>query len=263
MIDLHIHVLPGVDDGAGDLAETRTMLEQAQALGFHTLVATPHLSGALTPEYATEVVAALAETQALGVEIGVEVRQGFEVMLAPDLMRRLGSGEPITLGGGSAILVELPFSAWPLHTQASLFALQAAGYRPVLAHPERYAEVQRNPGKAIELAERGILLQLNLPSLMGLFGQPARRTAERLLQAGAIRLAASDAHSPGHRYAAVPDGIGRLRELVGDEGVVVLLEETPRAVLEGAVLPEAPRASAEATGSGWWERGRRLLGLGR
>lgn len=259
MIDLHLHVLPGVDDGARDLAASREMLELARELGFDLLVATPHLPGPLTADYARRVAAALAESQAVGAELGVEVRQGFEVMLAPDLIRRLEGGEPITLGGGSALLVELPFSVWPLYTEATMFALQTAGYRPVLGHPERYAEVQRNPGLAIALAERGVLLQVNLPSLTGLFGQAARRTAEVLLRAGAVHLAASDAHSSGRRYAAVPAGIGRLRELVGDEGVAILLEETPRALLEGAALPNAPRVAPGATGTGWWERGRRML----
>ena len=143
-----------------------------------------------------------------------------------------------------------------------MFALQAAEYRPVLAHPERYGTVQADLARAIDLAARaarGMLLQINLPSLTGLFGQPARRATEALLRAGAVHLAASDAHSPGHRYATVPEGIARLQELVGDEGVMTLLEETPRALPDGQVLP----AAAEAKGAGWWERGRRRLGLGR
>ena len=238
------------------------MLERARELGFEVVVATPHLPEPLSAEYARRVAGALAETREVAAEVGIEVRQGFEVALAPDLVRRLERGEPIALGGSRAILVDLPFSGWPLHAEASLFALQTAGYRPVLAHPERYGTVQADPARAIDLAARGILLQINLPSLTGLFGQPARRAAEALLTAGAVHLAASDAHSPGHRFAAVPEGIGRLRELVGAEGVAVLLDGTPRALLEGAVLPTPPRAADAEPGEGWWTRSRRRLGLG-
>ena len=174
-----------------------------------------------------------------------------------------GGGGADRAGGSRAILVDLPFSGWPLHAEGSLFALQTAGYRPVLAHPERYGTVQADPARAIDLAARGVLLQINLPSLTGLFGQAARRAAEVLLRAGAVHLAASDAHSPGHRYAAVPDGIARLRALVGDEGVSVLMREMPRALLDGQALPAAPTAAAEATGAGWWEKGRRRLGMER
>ncbi len=261
MIDLHLHLLPAVDDGAADASVTFAMLERARDIGFHTLVATPHLPDPLTPDYATRIAAALDETGRAAAAFGITVVQGFEVALAPDLVLRLDRGEPITLGGGSAILVDLPFSGWPMHTETSLFALQTAGYRPVLAHPERYRAVQDDPSRATTLAERGVSLQINLPSLTGMFGEPARRTAETLLRAGAVHVAASDAHSAGHRFAAVPDGIARLRELVGDDGVHRLLQAGPSALLNGAPMPDAPRVEVGTSSRGWWGRTRRKIGV--
>jgi len=262
MIDLHLHLLPAVDDGATDATVTLAMLERAKALGFETLVTTPHLPDRLTPDYAARIATALAETQHAAIPFKIVVAQGFEVALSPDTVHWLRLGDPITLGGGTSILIDLPFAGWPLHTETSLFALQTAGYRPVLAHPERYRAVQDDPARAIALANRGIVLQINLPSLTGTFGEPAKRTAETLLRAGAVRLAATDAHSAGHRFAAVPAGITRLRDLVGEDGVQRLLLETPHAILTGAPIPPAPAAPSDARGSGLWERTWRRFGLG-
>lgn len=263
VIDLHLHLLPAVDDGAADAAVTLAMLEVARSLGFHTLVATPHLPDPLTPEYASRIASALDRTREAAIPFGIAVAQGFEVALSPDLVHRLKRGEPSTLGGGISILVDLPFAGWPHHTETSLFALQTAGYRPVLAHPERYRAVQDDPARAISLAERGVLLQINLPSLTGMFGAPARRTAEILLRAGAVHLAASDAHSAGHRYAAVPGGIARLRDLVGEDGAHRMLQDAPAVLLAGDPIPPAPRSASTAAGEGWWGRTRRKIGLDR
>ena len=258
MIDLHLHLLPGVDDGAASPEETRGMLARARALGFSVLVATPHLPAHLDAPYRERVAAALALTRELAAAERVEVRQGFEVRLTPDLPRRLADGEPITLGGSNAVLVDLPFGGWPHHVDATLFAVQTAGFRPVLAHPERYTAVQDEPARALRLAERGVLLQINLGSLHGLFGKSAQRTAEALLRAGAVQVAATDAHSAGGRYAEVPRALARLTELLGEAGRDRLLSETPAALLAGAPVAAAPVGAGRHDGGGWQARLRRL-----
>lgn len=249
MIDLHIHLLPEVDDGATSADVTRAMLERARDLGFGTLVATPHLPGPLTERYRARVERAFDLARQMGAPLGVEVRLGFEAALTPDLPRRLERGEPVTLDGSKAILVDLPFSGWPHHADDTFFALQTAGYRPVLAHPERYAEIQRDPARAVSLAARGVVLQLTIGSLTGLFGKAARRTAEALLRQGAIQLAATDAHSAGHRLGAVPDGLERLVAIVGEVGVEQLLVSGPGALLTGDPVPVPPVASPNKAGT--------------
>ncbi len=251
MIDLHIHLLPGVDDGAASPEVTGLMLERARALGFRTLVATPHLPGPLHDRYRGQVERAFDLARELAAPMGVEVQLGFEAALTADLPRRLEGGEPATLGGSRAILVELPFSGWPNHTEETLFALQTAGYTPILAHPERYAEVQRDPVRAVNLAARGVLLQITIGSLAGLFGKVARRTAEELLRGGAVHVAATDAHTAGQRFVAVPDGLERLRTIVGEAGVERLVVSGPTALLNGAVedvMPAAPVPSLDRNG---------------
>ena len=244
MIDLHVHVLPGVDDGAPSLAVVQAMLERASGFGFRTLVATPHLPARLTPAYRARVLAAYGEAQTAARELGLDVRLGFEVALAPDLPARLEAGEASTLAESTAILVDLPFAGWPHWTEATLFALQTSGYRPVLAHPERYPDVQRDPSCALRLAEHGVILQVTIASLAGLFGRGAQRIAELLLRRGAVALLATDAHAVDRRLTLVGDGLRRLRAREGNDAVTRLLEDGPAAILAGSALPArvpAPR----------------------
>ncbi|GIW04559.1 MAG: tyrosine protein phosphatase [Thermomicrobiales bacterium] len=242
MIDVHIHVLPGVDDGAASLDVAREMLIRAKELGFTTLVATPHLDGPLTPAYRASIEEAAAAIDPEAKELGLSLVRGFENLLTPDLPRRLECGEPVTLGGSRTILVELPFSGWPLHTEQALFAIQAAGFRPLLAHPERYATLHADLDRALALAERGVLLQVTIGSLAGLFGRHALRVAEELLLNDAVTVLATDAHFVGQRIDTVPRGLERARQLVGEARVRQLLNENPEALLRDQALPAlAPR----------------------
>jgi protein-tyrosine phosphatase len=233
MIDLHSHVLPEIDDGAASLAEAEAMFDAWQALGFSDVAATPHLKGPLDQEYLERVDAARVDLVRVAAARGIVLHRGFEVMLTPDVPDRLASGEPITLDGGRPILVEVPFQLWPLHTESTLFSLQTAGYQPILAHPERYAEVQRRPDLAVQLAERGVILQVTYASLAGVFGREVRRTAEALLAENVVEIMATDAHTPGRRLKSVGEGLARLRALVGPERAAQLTTDTPRALLHG------------------------------
>ncbi len=215
MIDLHLHLLPAVDDGPPTLDVSEAMVVAASSLGFDRLVATPHLEGPLRPEFVQRVRTALADVQRIGAQHGVQVSAGWEIQLSPDVPARLERGEALTLAGSSTVLVELPFSGWPLHADRTLFEIQTVGFRVLLAHPERYVVVQQSVEKAIELVDRGVLLQVTFGSLTGLFGKPAQRVAEELLRRDAVTVLASDAHSAGSRFLSVAEGRARAIELAG------------------------------------------------
>jgi protein-tyrosine phosphatase len=259
MIDLHLHLLPGIDDGAASLDVSSGMLAEAQANGFGTLVATPHLSGVLTSQFRQQVDEAFAAVRELAGPFGIEVLLGFEVLLTPDLPRRLAQGERVTLAGSRAILVELPFTLWPSHTEQTLFDLQVAGYRPLLAHPERYHAVQEDPERAINAVERGAVLQITIGSLTGMFGRTARKTAEHLLESVDSVVVATDAHSAGKRLAAVEEGMQRLRHLVGDSFARACIVDGPRALLTDAPMPSRIDRESTEQSVGWGDRLRRMF----
>ncbi|MEZ4533319.1 MAG: CpsB/CapC family capsule biosynthesis tyrosine phosphatase [Thermomicrobiales bacterium] len=246
MIDLHSHVLPNIDDGSGSAEETTAMLGLWRSFGFQRVAASHHLSGELAADYQRRIVAATASIGPQAQRMGIELVSGFEILLDPRLPERLGRGEPLSLGGSRAVLVELPFLSWPSYAEEVLFALQLGGYRPILAHPERYDAVQHDLSLATSVAERGVVLQLTFASLTGALGPAPKKTAERLIGLDLPIILASDAHSDGQRLLAIPEALKRAERSVGAERLRQLTTETPQALLADQALPDL--APVEASG---------------
>jgi len=271
MIDLHLHLIPGIDDGAESLAVSEAMLTRMASLGFTRLVATPHLKDRLVPAYQDQAEGSLMPVQDLADRFGITVGLGYEHLLLPGLADRLQTGEASTLAGSRSVLVELPFVGWSQHAESSLFALQTAGFVPVLAHPERYDAVQRDPELALAVAERGVVLQLTFGSFVGTYGRAVEKSVRTLLEASLARgfrvILATDAHSDGARLRSVPDGIAWIRKHIpaGDAVIRWAADEVPLSLLRigdgplsagdrafAGPLPEDPLASKRR----WWRPGR-------
>lgn len=246
MIDLHSHVLPGIDDGAPSLDVSIEMLDMYARHGFRTVAATPHLVDDLNGTYHAAVEAAFREVEPLARERGISLVRGFEIRLAPSTPEQVLRGAPVTYEGTKAVLVDLAFVSWPLYTESVMFGLQAAGCRVVLAHPERYPAIQDDLAMAAELVSRGIILQVTIGSYSGTFGRRAKKCAEDLLARGLVQLAATDAHSAGHRMAAMPAGLQRLSELLGEEQLQQLTVAGPAALLNDDPLPEPVRSASDS-----------------
>lgn len=243
MIDLHLHVLPDVDDGASSENVSRTMLEILARMGFQRVVATPHLMQPLTREYHLETTTALELIRPIATQLGITLELGYEHMLSPDITERLKRHEPSTLAGSSAVLVELPFIGWPQHTASTLFDLRTAGYRPVLAHPERYVEVHKNLELALAVGEQGSVLQVTSGALAGLYGKTVERSARKIVEIGLERgiamVLSTDAHSDGQRLVKVPDGISWIRKQFNHGDLVVqwMSEVVPTHLLASSPIP--------------------------
>jgi protein-tyrosine phosphatase len=236
LIDLHSHVLPGLDDGAADLEEAVAICEAAAADGIEVLAATPHVRDdyPTTPE---AMERALAELRRAAGDV-VRLLPGGELDLAeldrpPEELRRFGlGGSPVWL------LVETPYGGWPLDLGERLFRLQLAGFKAVLAHPERSREVQRRPDLLEPIVGAGTLVQLTAASLDGRVGSSARSCALELVDRGLAHLVASDAHGPGVRRI----GMHAAREAIGDEELGRWLTvDVPRAILDDQPVPPRPR----------------------
>jgi protein-tyrosine phosphatase len=247
VIDLHSHVLPGLDDGATALADSVEMARDAVAAGIVGLAATPHVRDDY-PTSADQMEEALGRVRAAVAEAGIalEILPGGEIAL--DRLERLSVEELRRFGlGGSPrhLLVEFPYSGWPLGLGERIFQLQAAGFVPVLAHPERNDVVQAQPDRLAAAVDAGALVQLTAASLDGRIGRRAQATGMALLERGYAHLLASDAHSPSIRAV----GLEAAAAAVGSEELARWLTDgVPAAIVAGEAIPPRP------TGSG-----RRLL----
>ena len=207
------------------------MLHLAQSLGFTHLNATPHLHNRLGQAEKTHVDDTYRKLRERAEELGLALTSGYEVRIDRALPFWLEQGDPITLAGTKTVLVELPFSGWPTYTDQVLFDVKAAGFRPLLAHPERYSAAMQNPDLLLALHDRGVLFQLTAGSISGLFGKGSRVLSELLLREGAVDILASDAHSAGRRFVSVAEGMERATDLVGADRVHELTKVNPAAIL--------------------------------
>lgn len=256
MIDLHAHLLPGLDDGPASLAGSVAMARAAWDAGIRTMVCTPHVSGhyptepAAVHEGVARLRAALADA-----DIGLAILPGAEIAL--DRLARL-SDVDLTLasiaGDGRWVLLEMPFRGWPIGLPQTLRELEIRGYRAIIAHPERADAIQRSPDRMREIVGLGALVQLTAGSFLGEHGPAARRAALMLLAGGAAHLLASDAHSAGPWRApdleaglqAAADGID-----VHPQTLRWMVDEGPAAVLAGGpVRPPRLMASRKPRGDG-------------
>ncbi|WP_400192322.1 tyrosine-protein phosphatase [Hymenobacter sp. B81] len=203
--DMHSHLLPGLDDGAETLEQSVELLRQMQQLGYRKLVMTPHIMGDFyrnTPEGIRGALAAL-RTVAADNGIELELECAAEYYLDESLTRKLEQGQELLSFGGERryLLFETSYINEPFNLNEIVFGLKAAGYQPVLAHPERYTYLYGRFEELARIREQGVLLQLNLNSLVGYYSPSAKRVAEKLIDAGLIDLAGTDMHHLKHASA--------------------------------------------------------------
>lgn len=205
--DMHSHLLPGLDDGAETVAHSLDLLRELRTLGFTKLVMTPHIMGDFYKNTPEGVRAALATLRTAAAEAGlgdVALECAAEYYLDEWLGRKLADGtELLTFGGEQRyLLIETSYLNEPLNLSATIFDLQAAGYRPVLAHPERYVYLYNRFAEIEKLRQDyGVLMQLNLNSLAGYYSPAARHVAEKLIDGGLVDFVGTDTHHLRHTAA--------------------------------------------------------------
>lgn len=242
MIDIHTHVLPGIDDGADDLAAAVAMCRLAAADGCEALVATPHQR---TPTWDNCDHQALEELFArLREEVGdtIELHLGAEVRVDSGLLAELagdtGQG-PLPLAGSRWLLLELDRHGLQIDPEDLVHELVVAGWRPIFAHPEFIPALAADLGRVGELAAAGAFFQITAMSLTGDFGRTPRQVCRELLDRGLVHFVASDAHGVEHRPTGLARAHRALAEHWGAETAILLTRDNPRAVLEDRPLPLA------------------------
>jgi protein-tyrosine phosphatase len=243
VIDLHSHILPGVDDGPRTLEGALDLARAAVAAGTRTILATPHVN--VDDSVDAERVAAGLEVlrpALAAAEIPLEVLPGGEIAIWRLADLDDAALRALSLGGGPYLLIESPFSPVVGDFEPIVLDLLMRGHRVLLAHPERCPAFQRAPARLERLVAGGVLVQVTSGSMTGDFGSTVRRFTATLLREGIAHVVASDAHDAVKRPPGLAAGFAALaRELPGiGEQQQWMTEAAPRAILDGEALPERP-----------------------
>ncbi|MBF8266590.1 MAG: tyrosine protein phosphatase [Dehalococcoidia bacterium] len=253
MLDLHNHMLPGLDDGPSSMEETLEMARLAYEDGVRTIVATPH-GRDVAEKSSLSAVRALVD-QLKGElrtrSVPLKVLLGMENHLEMDTPEQVERGLAIPIEGTHYILLELPFPSYPLYTEEVLFKLQIKGLHPIIVHPERNAPIQENPQVLAGLVQKGALAQLTASSITGAFGRDTQRVSRELLRRGLVHIIASDGHDArGNREPILSTGVAAAARVVGKEASLRMVVDIPQAILQDVKLD--PEELARASGKKRW-----------
>lgn len=250
---MHTHILPSLDDGAGNMKVAVSMARIAAGDKIGTLVATPHVIRGVFESSKEEILAAIGNLngELLQQEIPVRVMAGAEYYLEPDLPERNRSGQLMTINDtGRYLLVELPAEQVPHYTGQILYELQLQGITPIIAHPERNAGFMRHPEQLGELCSRGIVAQGTAASFTGEFGNSIRKAAVDFLQHGWIHMIASDAHSDRGRPPVLSEAAAVLKTLLGSDQWSAIMMVNPQQVIQGLPVEQVGPAGPKY----FWQR---------
>lgn len=239
IIDLHNHILPGVDDGAMSMDDAVEMAALAAGCGIRTIVATPHYhhESSASPEALEDTFTALSA--ALEYEqIPINLEKSMEIMATNELPELLRQGKVWTYPNASYFLVEFSPNEERDYFDWLLDRCVDAGFTPVIAHPERYHAVRHHPEMAQQWQEKGYGVQINRDSLLGLFGEHAFYCADLLLRKGWANCIASDAHSPQFRNPHWSEAFRQLPGVYGFRTLGHCLETVPERILKNLPLTE-------------------------
>ncbi|HET6385877.1 MAG TPA: CpsB/CapC family capsule biosynthesis tyrosine phosphatase [Armatimonadota bacterium] len=266
MVDIHTHILPGIDDGAVNLEDSLRMARLAHADGVSIIAATPHAywrseinDGVIIRRGVEEVNQVIREAA-----IPINVVPGCEVVMRRSTPEQIAADPMWTIAGGRAyLLLEPPWGPLPDFCFDLISEISELGITPIIAHPERSPDLQSNPSLIERMIEMGAMTQVTANSITGQHGGLARNIALRLLQGGNVHVVASDSHNSTNRSPILSAAREEVRRLVGEEIARRLFEENPRQIVEGlpiSVMPAPDPVPAEERPGGIGGLFRKIIG---
>jgi protein-tyrosine phosphatase len=242
MIDLHCHMLPGIDDGAPDLAVALAMARCAVADGIRVTACTPHIYPGLYENNRDGIAAAIAELQATLNKEGIplELVIGADTHLAPDLIESMRAGKVPTLNGSQYLLLEPPHHSVPPRFEDSVFQLRTAGVIPVITHPERLSWIEGHYPTFQRLVKGGAWMQITSGSLTGRFGRRPKYWGERMLDEGLVHILATDSHHVDRRPPLLAEGRDAAAARLGEVEAWHLVRTRPRGILDNSLVDQLP-----------------------
>ena len=220
MIDFHSHILPNIDDGSTSIGETINLIEEASKVGFTGIISTSHYIqgyyefGCNERKQLLDIIQKKMQTND---SLNLELYLGSEIYFSSEIIDLIKDKKASTINNTRYILFELPMNTKPLFVKELVYELIQNGYRPIIAHPERYSYVQDEIKYVQELASLGALFQSNYGSIIGMYGNDAKKTLKKLLKNNLISFLGSDVHRVGQIYPKIPKALKKLNKIVSTE----------------------------------------------
>ncbi len=246
MIDIHCHILPDIDDGAKDIDESLKMCEIAQKDGTNTIVATPHVNPGVYEPKKELILSKVNELNSILANRDLNILPGTDHRAHPELIDSVGNGRSLTINDNMRyILLELPPYFLLNHIKYLIKGLKDKGITPVITHPERHVQIQRNIYTLYELVKAGALSQVTAMGITGEFGSEVRRLLKRLLAHNLIHVIASDAHSHDKRPPILSRAVEEAKKILGLDALN-MVTTNPEAIIQGRAF-EVPSPKIKKT----------------
>lgn len=259
MIDLHCHILPGIDDGAPDMETALRMANMAVADGIAVTACTPHIMPGVYDNAPSAIrqQAELLRRSLREAAIPLDIVVGSDAHMRPDFAAAIAEDRILTVNNSRYVLFEPPHNLAPLRLEEFLFDIQMAGYVPVLTHPERLLWIERQYSLITRLAHAGVWMQITAGSLTGLMGKRPKYWAERMVSEGLVHILASDAHNCTTRPPMLSEARAAAARLVGSEEATHLVVTRPLGMVNNAdptTLPAPEAVPQEPERTSLWRR---------
>lgn len=243
MIDIHCHILPGIDDGPLTLNESIEMCRMASTDGIKTIVATPHFNPGAYENSSDKIFRLIEdlETELKNEKIEIKILPGADIAITPELPDYFKKEEYLTINRtGRYFLAEFPPASVPPKWDAFLLSLLSSGIVPIITHPERNPWFIEHPDALYSVVSKGVMVQITAMSITGGFGEDIQRYSIFLLQNNLAHVIATDAHSAAYRPPVLSDAVKFAADVIGEERAKALVTTVPAAIIEGkpASFPE-------------------------
>ena len=234
MIDFHTHILPNVDDGSKSVEETFELLKEAKKAGFEAIISTSHY---MEKYYEVNVAERKIWIKALSENlykenIDLKLYLGNEIYITENIIQLLETGKATTINNTNYLLFEFPLNAKPMNIYDFIYEMLQYKIIPILAHPERYVFIQKDPEMIYHLIQKGVLMQSNYGSILGQYGEKAQIIVKKLLENDMVHFLGSDVHKRKSIYPRIPQALSEIKLIVGEEKLKEITTVNPRLVLE-------------------------------
>lgn len=234
MIDFHTHIIPNIDDGSRSIEETFNLIQEAKEAGFEGIILTSHYienyyeTGARERDIWVKAIRDSLRTKGININLYI----ANEIYFSENMLDLLIERKASTINNGSYVLFEMPLNIQPIDLYEVIYSLQQNKIIPILAHPERYTFVQKNPKLINDLIERGVLMQANYGSILGQYGEKAKIIVRKFFENDMIHFLGSDVHRQNTVYKNMQDALEKIMYIVGQKRLEELTTINPKLVLD-------------------------------